>query len=232
MNRRQVVTAAIASATPTVLSLTGCDSRSKAASSGPVSVPPFSPQSLHRGMDSLAAAYSAKSPKTVQYLQPGLSVSRVRERTPWFPRPLPPEVISLYQWRNGFAAPKDSAAIPFMFRDCVFLPLEQIQREYESMVSTYGRNPQDAELIASSFPFAALDGGWLVVSASKQTLMPALERPVISVFQGVSVFFYSMEKMAETCVQWLSHPKHNGYSIPPKVEMEVWRTVNPGIFPE
>jgi hypothetical protein len=32
--------------------------------------------------------------------------------------------------------------------------------------------------------------------------------------------------------EWLSHPKHNGYALSPKIEMELWRKVNPGIFPE
>lgn len=195
-------------------------------------MPPFSSAALHQKLDALASAYAAKNPKTVQHLQPALSESRIRESTAWFPRPLPPEIVSLYQWRNGYPELQDSDAIPFMFRDYTFLPLENVQREYESMNDTYGRNPQDSELLAAAFPFAALGGGWLVVSASKQSLMPALERPVISVFQGVSVFFYSVEKMVETCTEWLAHPKHSGYALPPKIEMELWRKVNPGIFPD
>jgi hypothetical protein len=231
MKRRSAIGATLIPLTAASIALPACGDRKASPKVEPPALPPFSPVSLHAQLDKLLAAYAAKSPKTQQYLQPGLTDAQIREQTAWFPKALPPEITSLYQWRNGFSAPKDADVVPFQFRDCTFLPLKDVEKEYRSMNGTYGRNPSDAGLLASAFPFAALGGGWLVVAATRQSLAPSLERPVISVFQGVSVFFYSMEKMAETCTAWLSHPAHNGFSIPPKLELEIWRQVNPGIFP-
>ena len=230
MRRRSAIGATLIPLTAATFALPACIDRNPSPKLEPPSLPPFSPNSLHAQLDSLLSAYDAKSPKTQQYLLPGLTEAQILEQTTWFPKPLPNEVTSLYRWRNGFLSPKDTDVLHFMFRDYTFLPLKDVEREYRSMNETYGRNPTDTDLLASSFPFAALGGGWLVVAAGNQSLAPSLERPVISVFQGVSVFFYSVEKMAETCTAWLSHPKHNGISIPPKQELEVWRQVNPGIF--
>ena len=232
MKRRNAIGAALIPLASVSVGLPACSDRREGSPPEPTTLAPFSAAALNTKLDQLLLAYSVKSPKTQQFLQPGLSDSEVRERTAWFPHPLPQEILSLYQWRNGFKAPVEFDAVPFQFRDYTFLPLEAVEKEYRSMNDTYGRNPQDTELLDSSFPFAALGGGWLILPAKKQSVAPHLERPVISVFQGVSVFFYSIEKMAETCTAWLSHPKHNGFSIPPRDEMEVWRKVNPGIFPQ
>ncbi len=231
MRRRSAIGATLIPLTVTTIALPACGDRKPIPKIEPPVVPPFSPTSLHTQLDRLLSAYAARSPVTQQYLLPGLTETQILEQTAWFPKPLPREVMSLYQWRNGYSAPKNSDVLPFMFRDYTFLPLKDVEKEYRSMNDTYGRHPTDTDLLASSFPFAALGGGWLVIAAVKQGLAPSLERPVISVFQGVSIFFYSVEKMAETCTAWLAHPKHDGFSIPPKHELEVWRQVNPGIFP-
>jgi hypothetical protein len=230
MRRRNAIGATIIPLAAVTVTQPACSDRKPSTKAEPVTLPPFSSASLHQRLDELLSAHTAKAPKIRQYMQPGLSETQILGQTAWFPKQLPRQIISLYQWRNGFFAPNSTDVPQFQFRDYTFLPLQEIEKEYRSMNDTYGKIAPDTDLLASSFPFATLGEGWLVVSATKPSIAPQFERPVISVFQGVSVFFYSMEKMAETCTEWLAHPKHNGLSIPRKDELEVWRRVNPGIF--
>jgi hypothetical protein len=167
-------------------------------------LPAFSEETFHKKLDALRVAFDSRSPRTTQHLQPGLAEHEIRAKTAWFPGALPQEIMSLYRWRNGFAEPDGFDGPPFWFRDYVFTPLERVEKNYRSMVETYGAIAPTADLVANSFPFASLGGGWLVLPAKAQSLQPKLQRPVISVFQGISVFFYSVEKMAETCAAWRS----------------------------
>ena len=101
------------------------------------------------------------------------------------------------------------------------------------MMASYGTFPDFYELLASSFPFAAFNGGWLVLPCKRQTLDKRLQRPVISVFQGIDVYFYSLQLMVDTCVDWVSHPLYDpkeAAGFPEALEMEIWRRHNPGIF--
>lgn len=211
--------------------LTGCSERKPPSPAAPVVLPPFSAEAFHAGLDKLEAAFAARNPKIRESLPPGLIEAQVREAAAWFPHELPPEVVALYAWRNGFVEAPDSQDPPFRFRDYVFLPLGDARQEYESMVGTYGAAaPEIKPLLASSFPIGSNGGGWLVVPAQTQTLRPDLSRPVISVFQGLSVFFYSVQTMVETCAAWVSHPRNDGFGLPTEVEMEVWQRYNPGVF--
>ncbi len=55
---------------------------------------------------------------------------------------------------------------------------------------------------------------------------------MISVMEGITVFFYSIEHMLDTCIGWVTHPTYDadGGSLPEDIELEVWRKHNPGIF--
>lgn len=99
------------------------------------------------------------------------------------------------------------------------------------MMETYGANPADHDLLKNSFPFAAFNGGWLVLPCKEQKLDSRLTRPVISVMQGIDVWFYSIQLMIETCIEWVSHPAygHSGNSsLPENEELAIWRKHNPG----
>lgn len=231
MRRREALTMAWSSIVMSgAAGLTGCTERHGAAAPIDLDLPAFSEEAFHKKLDALRVAFDLRNPKTTQHLQPGLSEDTIRAKTAWFPGPIPREIVALYKWRNGFAEPSGFDGPPFRFRDCVFTPLEMVEKNYRSMVKTYGAFAPTADVVAHSFPFASLDGGWLVLPAKAQSLQPKIQRPVISVFQGISVFFYSMEKMAETCAAWVVHPNNDGFSLPAKDEMEIWQKINPGIF--
>jgi hypothetical protein len=51
------------------------------------------------------------------------------------------------------------------------------------------------------------------------------------VFQGVDIFYYSIEQMVETCIDWVREPHYpDGRPDDAKSEMRIWRVHNPGIF--
>ena len=210
--------------------LSACGKKADMPKAPPVVIPPFSEASLHAKLERLLAAFETRSPGTGANLNAGLAEADIRRLSSWFPLPLPPEVVSLYKWRNGYMAPRDSTQLPFTFRDSAFLPMESAQWQYASMMSTYGADSLSKTQLEACFPIAGLDGGWLVVPCRPNLFRADLQTPVVSVFQGISVFFFSMEIMVETCIDWVSHPKNSGLRMPESVEMEIWDKHNPGLF--
>lgn len=230
MNRRHAIEALGLPLLWPVLALEGCGKTADEASAPPAVIPPFSELSLHRKLDAMREAFGRTHPKTTAGLQPGLTDAQIRDRTTWFKPGLPPEVAALYRWRNGYRDTPADRTPPFWFRDYVFSSLEEAEKSYASMLSTYGAEPANRGLLESCFPFASLGGGWLVVSSTPRPMTPSLERPIISVFQGITVFFHSMEAMVDTCIAWISHPRNDGFGLPAEIEMQIWRQFNPGIF--
>lgn len=212
--------------------LPGCERQQAINTSGEIlKVPAFSRQRLHESLDRLLAAYEARGFATADTLLPPLTESELREACNWFPGELPPELIALYGWRGGQEKDAWESEHPFWFRDMSFSSIERAKLEYQSMMSSYGLIPGDRGLLKYSFPFAAFNGGWYVLPTGGHPFNASLKYPVISVFEGVDVFFYSLEQMVNTCVDWVSHPDYSDdYSLPSEVELQIWRKHNPGIF--
>ena len=186
-------------------------------------------------LDKLLAAFEAKGCNIASSLQPGLSHAELSARTQWFPANLPPELFELYAWRNGQANDPWNEEFPFWFRDRGFASVEIAKFEYESMMATYGVDcdPEvDGIDLATAFPFAAFNGGWYVLPCSGQSLDTVHEKPVISVLQGINIHFYSLQSMLDICIECVAHPRYevDEADLPEKVEREIWRHHNPGIF--
>lgn|SRR5512138_564068 len=196
-----------------------------------VSVPPFSRGRLHVQLDALRVAFEAKGHHVSRSLLPPLHEQELKERCTWFPGALPEELVALYAWRGGQGKGAHEEEYPFWFRDCAFSSPERAEQEYKSMMESYGANPEDHELLKHSFPFASFNGGWLVLPCKDQRLDKRLQRPVISVMQGVDIHFYSLQLMVDTCVDWVSHPQYDRENqLPGAIEVAIWRRHNPGIF--
>lgn len=197
----------------------------------PIVVPDFSTEKLHLYLNNLLAAYEAKGMKVTNSLLPALSEKQIREECSWFPEELPEEIISLYSWRGGQEEDAGVSESPFLFRDNGFCSLERAQQEYKSMMASYGTNPDDHKMLKYSFPIASFNGGWYVMPMKSHSFNPSLKRPVISVMEGIDVYFYTIESMVATCVDWVNHPKYDDdYSLPNDLEMKIWQKHNPGIF--
>jgi len=228
MNRRQFSQASLFAMSSGALSLSGCRENSDAP---PIALPPFSQSTFHSQLEALRLAYEAKDQHVSSSLLPPLNESVLRERCAWFPAALPEELIALYAWHGGQDKEVDQDKFPFWFRDCGFISPSQAEREYKDIMSSYGQNPMDHELLKYSFPFAAFNSGWLVLPCKSQSLDPRFPRPVIFVMEGITVFFYSMQLMVDTCVEWVSHPQLNEHAqLPSDIELKIWQKHNPRIF--
>jgi hypothetical protein len=196
--------------------------------------PPFSADRLHQLLEDLRLAYEGKSLNVSDTLLPPLNENDLRKRCDWFPGEIIPELLALYSWRGGQEpGPWDLADTdhPFWFRDYAFSSLAIAETEYQSMMASYGQTPEFHEMLKTCFPFAAFNGGWLVIPTMPHNFDRALSRPIVSVMEGIDVFFYSIEKMVETCIDWVSNPAYTGDgTLPENVEHEIWRKHNPGVF--
>jgi hypothetical protein len=167
--------------------------------------------SITKKLDRLLVAYEAKGYPLSKTLQNGLSESEIVETCSWFPGKLPKELIEMYQWRNG---PIDDPEYPeqsFWFRDMEFSSIQLAEMHYDHIMSSYGPDAtleDDGIDLSMAFPFAAFEGGWYVLPCSEQTMAPKHVRPVVSVFEGIDVYFYSMETMLDTCIEWIQHPDY------------------------
>jgi hypothetical protein len=188
--------------------------------------------SISLRLDALLAAYEAKGHPMKATLKPGLSEKEFCKRTQWFPGTIPPELFEMYSWHNGQRNEPWSETHPFWFRDMAFSSVELAESEYKSMMESYGIDStleRDGVELSTCFPFAAFNGGWYVLPTEKQTLIPKLKLPVVCVFQGIEVYFLSIEKMLDTCIQWVNQPNYRLFGET-EVEFEIWRNNNPGIF--
>ena len=99
------------------------------------------------------------------------------------------------------------------------------------MMESYGIFPADHELLKYSFPFAAFNGGWYVFPTRGQPFSSSLEAPIIGVLQGIDIYYFSIETMVSTCIDWVSHEKYGAdSSLPGDVERKIWQKHNPGVF--
>lgn len=231
MDRRKFIQ--IMSALAGAFSLGACDDKSSGAGKGLPDVvqEPFSRETFQKKLESLRNAFEAKDRKVSGTLLPPVSESELIERCHWFPGKITPELSALYGWHEGQEKGAWETKHPFWFRDNAFCRLSIAQDEYKSMMSSYGIFFGDRALLKHSFPFAAFNGGWFVLPTNGHPFDSQLQRPVISVMEGIDVYFYSMQSMVDTCIEWVSHPDYDKDGmLPDGVELEIWRKHNPGIF--
>ena len=54
---------------------------------------------------------------------------------------------------------------------------------------------------------------------------------MISIFEGIDVYFHSFGAMLETVTGWIESGAHRpDLSVDAQLEIEIWRRHNPGIF--
>ncbi|MDJ0941026.1 MAG: hypothetical protein QNJ00_14795 [Woeseiaceae bacterium] len=189
-------------------------------------------------LNALLAAYEAKGAKTIRdSLQPGLAREQIEQACAWFPAKVPEPIIEMYQWRNGQTQDAWNEDFPFWFRDMSFSSLATAKVEYASMMQSYGIENSleyDRILLATSFPFAAFNGGWYVVPADGHNLKTDTEFPVISVMEGIDLFYYSIETMLDTCIECVRSDSYDledaGMGEDEETEERIWLKHNPGIF--
>lgn len=152
-------------------------------------------------------------------LAPGMDPEEIRRRTAGLGFPFPDELVHLYAWRDG--SPEGGEL--FLFRDHVMTSVAAGIENLRWTAGTYG--------VEDAFPFAAFEGSFLVLPSSPYAIEPLLERPVVSVFEGVDVHYLSFTHLLDTVIEWLERGAHApGGRVDPDLEMEIWRANNPGLF--
>lgn len=229
MNRRRFIEMLIGAFVG--VQLIGCNEHSKEKKHMDIKLPPFSKANLHKYLDQLLKTFESKGMKVSDTLLSPVSETELKELCSWFPGELTEEIIALYAWRGGQREDAWETEYPFWFRDNSFCSLERAEREYKSMMETYGTIEQDHYMLKHAFPIASFNGGWYVIPTKGHNLNSALKRPVISVHEGIDIYFYSIEKMVETCTEWVQHKNYEKDGLyPAEIELDIWRKHNPGIF--
>lgn len=179
----------------------------------------------------LVAAFEAKGLNVSANLQPGLSREEIIRQTEAIGLAAPPEVIELYQWRNGHVDEFAEACI--QFRDNTFLSLDRAIEEYENLMQL--SSDEDADDfgvdLRTCLPIAAFDGALYVVACGHHDFGADKPHPVISAFEGVDLYFHSVRSMLDTSIAWVSHPAWPDLGdADESAEMDIWKRHNPGIF--
>ena len=154
----------------------------------------------------------------LQELKPGLSREEIDQKVERLPYTFPEELYQLYMWRNGTEEGSDL----FLFRDQIFSSIDEGLSDL-AFIRAYG--------LHNAFPFAAFEGAFYVLPGEGYAFHDNLERPVISAFEGVDVYFYSLEHLIDTQIAWLQAGIHPEFGIVnDEMELSIWKEHNPGIF--
>jgi len=185
-------------------------------------------------LDELRLAHLERGSAVDRHLQPGLPRDELRRRTRSLGLTLPDDVVELYAWRNGQDADAEMSVDALVFRDQKFVDVAGALREYLLIQGHHAPEedtiPYGFEL-AEAFPFATHLGSSYVIVCGPHELAGPHPHPIVSVFQGVDLYFHSLETMLRTCLDWVRHPSWEAAStLPDEVEREVWQRHNPGVF--
>lgn len=202
----------------------------------PLSGTPADPARIHQRLEELRLSYEAIGEAVSADLQPPISHEALAAQCSWFPGEIAEEIYALYAWRGGQLERDDEPAPSalFWFRDRIFSTPDIARHEYQSMMETYGpyNSPEMSGVdLKSCFPFASLYGGWYVFPCGGQAIDPAHPRAIINVFQGVDIYFHSLESMLQTCIEWVRHPQYRSRDAAwDHLEIDIWQKNNPGLF--
>lgn len=191
---------------------------------------------LHHLLNELCNSFENKGHAVTPSLLEPLSEEELKNKCKsWFPAEIPASIKELYTWKAGQRNDAWAEEFPFWFRDMSFISLEQAESEYKSMNQFYGVEntiETDGVLLKDCFPFAAFNGGWFVIPASNNKWSTKFDEPVICIFQGISQYYHSINKMVKTSIECVQHPSWSTEEpdIGEDEEMVIWKKHNPGIF--
>lgn len=183
-------------------------------------------------LEELRTAFISRGVDVDSTLKAGLTREEVLEKTASLDFPLPEELIELYTWRNGT---EDDSHL-FRFRDNPFISLERALVEQKELAGCYGDASTfeaDGFRLDRSFPFAAFEGSWYMLVCASHRLKSPEKHPVVNVFEGIDLYFHSLESMLRTCIDWVRDPhwtEGSGLGLHEDVETAIWNRHNPGIF--
>lgn len=138
---------------------------------------------------------------------------------------LPAAYGELYRWSAGTV--DERGTVPRLrFRDEGLLPLSRVVEERDLLAEVH--DWFDGVDFGTLAPLAIYEGSVLAVACGPQSLTSLAPHPVIAFFQGIDVYYDSIESMVETAIAWVSQPDWAPYDQAPN-EIEIWRQHNRAI---
>jgi hypothetical protein len=186
-------------------------------------------------LEELRAAYISRGVDVDRHLLPGVDSQQITDRTSGLGFAVPDEIVALYSWRDGQGDGAEYDTESFSFRDEAFIGIERALVERDVLLETYGDLGPDVVPLGfdldRTFPFATYEGAYYVIVCGPHQLASPFPHPIVSVFEGIDMFFHSFELMVRTCIDWARHPSWTkSVGLPDDVEGDIWRRNNPGIF--
>lgn len=176
-------------------------------------------------LDVLADAFGHHGYDVRSNLQPGATPDELAALEARLDVPLPSAYRDLYSWSAG-TVDEWGTAPRLRFRDEVLLPLSRVHEERDALAAVY--DWFDGVDFRTLAPLATYEGSTLAVACGPQGLTSLAEHPVICFFQGIDVYYDSIESMVETTIAWVSQPNWAPYAQAPH-EIEIWRQHNRAI---
>ena len=187
---------------------------------------------IHPLCDALADAFERKGVAVRANLSPGLAREEILRIVEPLGIALPEDVIALYEWRNGHLDEFSEDVI--RFRDNTFISLERAVEEHAQLMSIYALDStleEDRVDLQAALPISFFEGSCDVVACGAHLHHDAGDHPVIRVFEGIDMYYPSIESMLRICTEWVSHPDWDAADgFPGDAEMEIWQKHVPGIF--
>jgi hypothetical protein len=180
-------------------------------------------------LDALLEEYRSKGLEPD--LRPGLSQRELVEWQSSTGLKLPEDLRQLFSWRNGCANTNGEPETLLLFRDNVFIGLDDYKSAIEGLepfVSSYEEYDTFPFKIDRSIPIAEFEGNYYVVPLDM--VIPNHPHPVICVGEDLAVHFYSLASMLDTCVEWARDTKFVDGDPNQDQEIIAWQRYNPGVF--
>jgi len=229
MHRREFLRYLILSSAATIGACKRSSKRSRQLANDDRSL--YADRDIHTLLDTLLDAYQAKGFNVKTGSSSPYSKEQLQRQIDWFPGEIVPPLQALYTWHGGHLENSIENNSEFWFRDNAFLNLETAEREYKILRENFVGGFFGDPWLKYAFPFAAFEGSWYVLPTREHPYSSELNYPVICVFEGIDVFFYSLQSMLLTCIDWVTHPEfRKDTTLPRDIELSIWRKYNPGIF--
>lgn len=102
------------------------------------------------------------------------------------------------------------------FRDNNFVEVSRSLREYAAIQQYVDAGFDFGFDLRDASPFAAFMGASYAVICGEHRLASPDAHPVVSFYQGVDLFFHSLEAMLATCIEWVRPSNsRSGYATTP-----------------
>lgn len=176
-------------------------------------------------LDELLGAYQIGGVNVGEGLNPGLSRDEILGLLTTLKLQAPESFINLYRWRNGCKSDDGG----FQFRDTVFVPLQDAIEFQQNILLDYEAVADEHFNPAYFLPFSHFENSLFYgVQCMPIGAPPPASDAVICVSEGIDTYFYSIESMLRTCIDWGREDALENEEL----ELTIWRRHNPGIFAE